>query len=71
MQGKGIERCGSARALIVTHLGLFLPSAWPVLIDHPWDSYRWTWVRLWPILPGFLPGALVAPTWASSLACIW
>ena len=31
---------------------LFGPYAWLVLMDYPWDSYRWTWIRMWPILPG-------------------
>jgi hypothetical protein len=39
---------------------LYGPYAWLVLMDYPWDSYRWQWVRMWPLLPGMpvhlLPG---------------
>ena len=33
---------------------LYAPYAWLVLIDHPWDSYRWHWIKMWPVLPGIL-----------------
>lgn len=40
---------------------LYGPYAWLVLMDYPWDSYRWAWIRMWPVLPGMpvhlLPGA--------------
>src|SRR3954452_18627642 len=37
---------------------LYAPYAWLVLIDHPWDSYRWHWIRMWPVLPGLLVHAI-------------
>jgi hypothetical protein len=36
---------------------LYAPFSWLLLIDYGWGDYRWQWLRLWPILPGFLPGA--------------
>lgn len=36
--------------------GLWLPFAWLVLVDHPWNGYRWFWIQSWPILPGFIAG---------------
>jgi hypothetical protein len=39
---------------------LYLPFAW-VLWDYPWDSYRWGWVKLWPVLPGIAAGMFVHP----------
>ena len=33
---------------------LYAPYAWLVLIDYPWDSYRWLWIKLWLLLPGVL-----------------
>ena len=33
---------------------LYVPYAWLLLIPDPWDSYRWQWIRMWPILPGLL-----------------
>lgn len=39
---------------------LYAPYAWLLLLDGPWDSYRWHWVRMWPILPGLLAHAIPA-----------
>ena len=33
---------------------LYAPYAWLVLIDYPWDSYRWLWIKMWLVLPGIL-----------------
>jgi hypothetical protein len=24
------------------------------LVDYPWDSYSWLWIKLWLLLPGIL-----------------
>ena len=42
-----------ARILLVL-VCLYAPYAWLVLIDHPWDSYRWLWIKLWLVLPGIV-----------------
>jgi hypothetical protein len=44
---------------------LHAPFTWVVLIDYSWSSYRWSWVRLWPVLPGLLPASVLhrAPDW--------
>ncbi len=41
-------------------LSLYAPYSWLLLIDHPWDSYRWHWIRMWPVLPGLLVHAIPA-----------
>ena len=52
MAGTLVER-PLARILLV--LGcLYAPYAWLVLIDYPWNSYRWHWIKMWPVLPGIL-----------------
>ena len=33
----------------------YAPYTWILTMDYPWDDYRWMWVRLWPVLPGFVP----------------
>ena len=43
----------TARILLVLFC-LYAPYAWLVLIDYPWDSYRWQWIKMWPVLPGIL-----------------
>ncbi len=52
MAGQGFDR-PSARILTVLAC-LYAPYAWLVLIDHPWDGYRWHWIKMWPVLPGIL-----------------
>jgi hypothetical protein len=47
-------------------LCLYAPYAWLVLTGFPWDSYRWHWIRLWPILPGLPVAGLVHP-WGTGL----
>ncbi len=44
-------------SLAVVLLGLYTPFSWLLLIDEPWSGYRLLWLRLWPLLPGFLPAA--------------
>jgi len=41
----------------VTLSCLYLPFSWLVLINYPWDSYRWHWIQRWPTAPG-LPAGL-------------
>ena len=44
---------------VVVGACLWLPFSWLVLMPGRWDSYRLSWLKLWPILPGFVPGALL------------
>jgi hypothetical protein len=44
----------SARPLLRVAMALaflYAPYAWLLLIDHPWNSYRWHWISMWPVLP--------------------
>ena len=43
-------------ALGITLLCLHGPFSWLLTISYPWDSYRMTWLMLWPILPGLWAG---------------
>ena len=45
---------------------LYLPFAWLLVMDYPWSAYRLSWLKLWPILPGFVAGALPGPLLYSS-----
>jgi hypothetical protein len=45
-------------ALAIIGFIMYVPHAWLVLIDHPWDQQRWLWLGLWPVLPG-LPASLL------------
>ena len=38
-------------------LCLYLPFSWVVLMNYPWNSYHVHWLKLLPVLPGFLPSA--------------
>lgn len=44
------------RSLLVILLCTYLPYAW-LLGGYPWHDYRWSWIGMWPILPGLVPGA--------------
>lgn len=46
---------------VVTLACVYLPYSWLVLMDYPWNSYRWTWIALWPILPGLPAGMFFHP----------
>jgi len=37
---------------------LYAPFSWLLVIDYGWSPYRWGWLKMWPVLPGFLPGAI-------------
>jgi hypothetical protein len=50
-----------AIAFLVTLACLYLPYIWLLLIDYPWDSYQWGWIKLWPVLPGLLAGVFFHP----------
>jgi hypothetical protein len=56
----GGRSCRWAIPYFVTLACLYLPFAW-VLCDYRWDSYRWHWVKLWPVLPGLVAGLFVHP----------
>ncbi|HEU5118599.1 MAG TPA: hypothetical protein VFT74_18515 [Isosphaeraceae bacterium] len=49
---------GPLYGVMVTLTCLYAPYSWIVMIGGPWDSYRWHWFRLWPILPGLLVHAI-------------
>src|SRR3954471_15969888 len=52
MAGKLIDRAlGRIPPALVC---LYAPYAWLVLMNYPWDSYRWYWIKTWPVLPGIL-----------------
>jgi hypothetical protein len=59
-----------ARILLVL-VCLYAPYAWLVLIDHPWDAYRWLWIKLWLVHTGILVllsrTILLMPDWMGFL----
>jgi hypothetical protein len=59
-----------ARILLVL-VCLYAPYAWLLLIDYPWDRYRWLWIKLWVALPGilalFVPAIHLLPDWMGFL----
>jgi hypothetical protein len=69
MAGTLIDR-PIARILLVL-VCLYAPYAWLVLIDYPWDSYRWLWIKMWLVLPGILVHLIQAihllPDWMGFL----
>ncbi len=47
------RRLGS---LGIVLLCLYAPFSWLLFIDYPRSAYRWYWLAMWPVLPGFLAG---------------
>lgn len=47
------------RSLAVVAVCLYLPFSWLLVTENNWSDYRLFWLKLWTILPGFLPGALL------------
>lgn len=43
-------------AWLLVSLCLYLPFSWLLFVGNASAGYRLTWLKLWPILPGFLPG---------------
>jgi len=41
---------------------IYVPYAWLLAIGHVRDNYHQLWLKLWPILPGLIPGILVGHT---------
>lgn len=39
---------------------MYLPNTWVFWIDYPWNGYRMTWVKMFPILPALYPAAWLA-----------
>src|SRR5688500_387968 len=44
----------------VTLACLYLPYGW-LLVDDSFSAYRWTWIKIWPILPGLSTFLLIGP----------
>ncbi len=69
MTGTNLDR-PTSRILLVL-VCLYAPYAWLVLMDYPWDSYRWLWIKMWLVLPGILVHAVQAihllPDWVGFL----
>lgn len=62
--GKG-DRATARVAMALA--SVYAPYSWLLLMGGGWDSYRWSWFRMWPILPGLLvhaiPGVHQGPDW--------
>jgi hypothetical protein len=46
-------------SLTIVATCLYVPFAWLVLEENHWSDYRLFWLKLWAVLPGFIPGALL------------
>lgn len=53
------KRAGFLAATGVVALAAYAPYVWLVMAERPWDDYRLSWIRRWPLLPGLLPRALL------------
>ena len=46
-------------SLAVVAACLYLPFSWLLVTEGKWSDYQLSWLKLWPILPGILPGAFL------------
>ncbi|QDT44304.1 hypothetical protein Pan241w_44130 [Gimesia alba] len=37
----------------------YYPYSWLILSKGSWTGYRWTWIKMWPALPGLMPRAML------------
>ncbi|MCA9016120.1 MAG: hypothetical protein KDA77_12380 [Planctomycetaceae bacterium] len=37
---------------------IYYPYSWLILSKGTWTAYRWTWIKMWPALPGIIPRAI-------------
>ena len=57
------------RALAGVAAGLYLPFGWLLVTSVQEREHSLQWIKLWPILPGFFPGAyLIHPSTAVEFA---
>ncbi len=54
----GRRRRSVGVAMAVVSACLYAPFGWLLTVDHGWGDYRLLWLDLWPVLPGFVVGAL-------------
>lgn len=54
---KSRRRVGLSLAVVAACL--YLPFSWLLMEENNWSDYRLSWLKLWPILPGILPGAFL------------
>ena len=40
--------------------------AWLLMMPGTWSDYRWSWIRMIPILPGLLPASIARHRWELS-----
>ena len=40
--------------------------AWLLMMPGTWSDYRWSWIRMIPVLPGLLPASIARHRWELS-----
>lgn len=50
------RRIGATMTAFWILVALYLPQCWIFLMPGSWSLYRWSWIEIWPVMPGFIPG---------------
>src|SRR5690606_29121263 len=58
-------------SVLVMALAIYAPFSWLILIDYPWNDYRWQWVIRWPALPMLMPAALLRRWFSFEIDNVW
>ena len=56
LHGRSRRRIGATVTAFWILVALYLPQCWIFLMPGSWSLYRWSWIEIWPVMPGFIPG---------------
>ena len=66
----GVRRFRRRTAFAAVAVCLWGPFGWlllPSMVDSPWNSAHWSLIAMWAVLPGGIPGIVVAHAVGSGL----
>lgn len=47
-----------ARACVLA-AAMYAPYGWLLVMNYPWNEYRWMWIKMWLALPCLVPSMLL------------
>ena len=73
----GCPRTKKATWLVAA--AIYIPFGWLILIDYPWNEYRWMWISMWGYVFGIVPIKMMPAahliedpgTWLAPLALLF
>lgn len=59
LRRRGSPKARWIRAAVGVSIAVYAPQSWVVLMPGDWVGYRLAWIRMFPVLPGLFPAAIV------------